>query len=108
MRCQIAAEQWVIIQAGLGLRIAEVLALRLVDVDFLRRTVHIEWQLSQDGKRRVPPKTPRSRRTCRYQVLWLRLSRRTLPSFSGLWQVLDSNKSGGFLVRGDTAQTAAD
>jgi integrase len=25
--------------------------------------VHIEWQLSQDGKRRVPPKTPRSRRT---------------------------------------------
>ena len=34
-----------------------------VDVDFLRRTVHIEWQLSQDGKRRVPPKTPRSRRT---------------------------------------------
>ena len=26
----------------------------------------------------------------------------------GLWQVLDSNKSGGFLARGDTAQTAAD
>jgi integrase len=53
----------VIAQAGLGLRVAEVLALRLVDVDFLRRTVRIEWQLSQDGKRRVPPKTPRSRRT---------------------------------------------
>jgi hypothetical protein len=27
---------------------------------------------------------------------------------SRLWQVLDSNKSGGFLARGDTAQTAAD
>jgi integrase len=53
----------VITHAGLGLRVAEVLALHIVDVDFLRRTVHIEWQLSQDGKRRVPPKTPRSRRT---------------------------------------------
>ena len=28
--------------------------------------------------------------------------------FPWLWQVLDSNKSGGFLARGDTAQTAAD
>jgi hypothetical protein len=28
--------------------------------------------------------------------------------FRDWWQVLDSNKSGGFLVRGDTAQTAAD
>jgi hypothetical protein len=25
-----------------------------------------------------------------------------------VWQVLDSNKSGGFLAKGDTAQTAAD
>jgi integrase len=52
----------VITQAGLGLRIAELLALRVQDVDFLRPTVQIEWQLSRDGKRRVPPITPRSRR----------------------------------------------
>jgi integrase len=37
----------IIIQAGLGLRIAELLALRLEDVDFLRRTVRVEWQLTQ-------------------------------------------------------------
>jgi len=52
----------VITQAGLGLRTAELLALRVQEVDFLRRIVRIEWQLSRDGKRRVPPKTPRSRR----------------------------------------------
>jgi len=53
----------VITQAGLGLRIGELLALRTVDVDFLRRTVRIEHQLTKDGKELVPPKTPRSRRT---------------------------------------------
>lgn len=53
----------VIAQAGLGLRIGELLALRLEDVDFLPRTVKIEWQTTTDGKRRVPPKTPRSKRT---------------------------------------------
>jgi integrase len=53
----------VIAQAGLGLRIGELMALRVHDVDFLRRTVRIEWQTSPDGKRRMPPKTPRSRRT---------------------------------------------
>ena len=53
----------IIIQAGLRLRVAELLALRLEDVDFLRRTVRVEWQLTQDGKHRVSPKTPRSRRT---------------------------------------------
>jgi integrase len=53
----------VIAQAGLGLRVAELLALRVEDVDFLRRTVRGEWQTSPDGKQRVVPKTPRSRRT---------------------------------------------
>lgn len=53
----------VITQAGLGLRIAELLALRVQDVDFLRRTVRVEFQTTPDGKYRVPPKTPRSRRT---------------------------------------------
>jgi integrase len=53
----------VITQAGLGLRVAELLALRAQDVDFLRRTVRVEFQTTPDGKNRVPPKTPRSRRT---------------------------------------------
>ena len=52
----------VITQAGLGLRVAELLALRVQDVDFLRRTARIEFQTTPDGKYRVPPKTPRSRR----------------------------------------------
>jgi integrase len=52
-----------IAQAGLGLRVGELLALRIEDVDFLRRTVRVDWQTTPDGKRRVPPKTPRSRRT---------------------------------------------
>jgi integrase len=53
----------VITQAGLGLRIGELLGLRVEDIDFLRRTVRIEHQLSRDGKGLLPPKTPRSRRT---------------------------------------------
>ena len=52
----------VITQAGLGLRVAELLALRVQDVDFLRRTVRVEFQTTPDGKYRVSPKTPRSRR----------------------------------------------
>jgi integrase len=52
----------VITQAGLGLRVAELLALRVENVDFLRRTVRVEFQTTPDGKYRVPPKTPRSRR----------------------------------------------
>ena len=53
----------VITQAGLGLRVAELLALRVEDVDFLHRSVRVKWQTSPDGKLRRPPKTPRSRRT---------------------------------------------
>jgi integrase len=52
----------VIAQAGLGLRVGELLALRLSDVDFLRRTVRIERQSFPDGSV-GEPKTPRSRRT---------------------------------------------
>lgn len=50
-------------QAGLGLRIGELLALRVQDVDFLRRTARIEWQVEPRRQTLVPPKTPRSRRT---------------------------------------------
>ena len=46
----------VITQARLGLRVAELLALRVQDVDFLRRTVRVEFQTTPDGKYRVPPK----------------------------------------------------
>src|SRR3954470_24061549 len=53
----------VLTQAGLGLRIGELLALRVEDVDFLRRTVRIEWQFAPGAKVRSEPKTPRSRRT---------------------------------------------
>ena len=53
----------VVAQGGLGSRIGELMALRVQDIDFLRRTVRVQDQLSLDGKRRVPTKTPRSRRT---------------------------------------------
>jgi integrase len=53
----------VITQAGLGLRIGELLALRVQDVDFLRRTARVEFQIAPRTKTRSEPKTPRSRRT---------------------------------------------
>ncbi len=52
----------VLTQAGLGLRLAELLGLRVGDVDFLRHTVSVTWQLGRDGRTLLPPKTPRSRR----------------------------------------------
>jgi integrase len=53
----------VVTQAGLGLRIGELLSLRVQDVDFMRRTVRIEWQLAPGQKTRSAPKTRRSTRT---------------------------------------------
>ncbi len=53
----------VLTQAGLGLRIGELLALRAQDVDFLRRTTRIEYQIPTGSTQRTAPKTPRSRRT---------------------------------------------
>jgi integrase len=53
----------VLTQAGLGLRLGELLALRAEDVNFLGRTVRVEWQLQERTRARVEPKTPRSRRT---------------------------------------------
>lgn len=53
----------VITQAGLGLRIGELLALRVEDVRFLKREVRIEFQIPPDGTEREAPKTPLSRRT---------------------------------------------
>lgn len=43
-RCQ----AMVITQAGLGLRVTELLALRIEDVDFLHRAVRVEWQTSPE------------------------------------------------------------
>jgi integrase len=53
----------ILTQVRLGLRFGELLALRVQEVDFLRRTVRIDWQLEGATRRRVPPKTPRSCRT---------------------------------------------
>ncbi|MGH3785094.1 MAG: tyrosine-type recombinase/integrase [Pseudonocardiaceae bacterium] len=52
----------VLTQAGLGLRIGELLGLRLADIDFLRRTVRIEHQSHAVTRALVPPKTESSRR----------------------------------------------
>ncbi len=52
----------VITQAGLGLRIGELMALRKEDVDFLRRTARVEWQIPPNGNKRERPKTKLSRR----------------------------------------------
>ena len=53
----------VLTQAGLGLRIGELLALRAHDVNFLKRTARVEYQIAPGAKVRSDPKTPRSRRT---------------------------------------------
>jgi integrase len=53
----------VIVQAGAGLRIGELLALRVEDVNFLRKTIRVQWQFAgTDSKVRTEPKTPRSKR----------------------------------------------
>ncbi|SHN34069.1 tyrosine-type recombinase/integrase [Cryptosporangium aurantiacum] len=53
----------VITQAGLGLRIGELLALRVQDVNFLKRTARVEFQIAPGSRTRSDPKTRRSRRT---------------------------------------------
>jgi integrase len=53
----------VITQAGLGLRVGELLALRVEDVDFLGRNVRVAWQLAKGTRERVRPKTDTSIRT---------------------------------------------
>jgi integrase len=50
-------------QAGLGLRIGELLGLRASDVDILRRSMRIECQIPPGARERTEPKTPRSRRS---------------------------------------------
>lgn len=50
----------VLAQAGLGLRVGELLGLSVADVDFLRHVVHVRRQLSRDTRRLDPCKTPRS------------------------------------------------
>jgi integrase len=53
----------VLAQAGLGLRVGELLALRVSEIDFLRREVQIIEQLHPRTRERMPLKTPSSRRT---------------------------------------------
>ncbi|MBQ0993373.1 tyrosine-type recombinase/integrase [Micromonospora sp. H61] len=76
----------VIVQAGLGLRLGELLALRVQDVDHVGRTVRIEWQFAPQSKLRTEPKTRRSRRTIPLPQWWrppsasTRRSSRRLPT----------------------------
>jgi integrase len=58
-----------LVQAGLGLRIGELLALRECDIDFANKIVEIEWQFNDTEKRRgsgpggrARPKSRHSRR----------------------------------------------
>jgi len=53
----------VITQAGLGLRIGELLGLRAADVSFLGRTVRVHCQIAPGTRTRTDVKTPTSRRT---------------------------------------------
>ena len=53
----------IVTQAGLGLRVGELLGLRVQDINFLGRTVRIEYQRDRLTQGLVAPKTPRSRRT---------------------------------------------
>jgi integrase len=53
----------VLTQAGLGLRIGELMALRAGDVNFLRRTVKVATQIAPNENTRSAPKTPLSART---------------------------------------------
>jgi integrase len=53
----------IVAQAALGLRISELRALRLADVDFLRREVRVEAQLDPAGQHRVPLKSANAART---------------------------------------------
>ncbi len=48
---------------GTGMRLSELCGLRVEDIDFLRREIRVDFQLSPNGKERVPPKTATSVRT---------------------------------------------
>jgi integrase len=53
----------VTVQAWSGVRIGELLALRVSDVDFLRKTIRVQYQFADtDSRVRTEPKTPRSNR----------------------------------------------
>ena len=48
----------IVVQAGLGLRAGELLGLRVQDVNFLGRTVRIEYQRDRLTEQLVPPEDP--------------------------------------------------
>jgi integrase len=90
----------ILTQAGLGLRISELIALRKADVDFLRREVHITEQLDRSGKR-APLKTSRSRRDVPLPVVTSEVLARHIeqhpPGESGLifTQVIEPYRADG-------------
>lgn len=79
----------VVLLAGSGLRIGELLGLQVSDVDFLRRTVRVDRQRLQSG-RIAPPKTAKSRRTVPIgQVVTGELSAHLASFPSDEWLFLD-------------------
>lgn len=78
----------IIAQSGLGLRIGELLALRVENIDFLRRMVRVECQVDSMTLSLVAPKTARSRRSVPLpEVVSLALSehiRKYPPALNGL------------------------
>jgi integrase len=98
----------VITQAGLGLRLGELLALRVEDVNFPDREVRVEWQVAPDAPVRCDPKTPTSRRTIPMpRFVAVALAEHMLqfpPAEDG---TVFTNPSGGLYSRGWGAQTFA-
>jgi integrase len=71
-----------ITQGALGLRLGELLALRKQDVNFTFHAVRVQDQLTQSGKDRVDPKTPKSRRTVPMPEVAAEALRRHMVNFS--------------------------
>jgi integrase len=84
----------VIVQAGLGLRIGELLSLRVQDVDFMRRSVRIQWQLAPGQKSRSAPKTRRSCVRCRSPWSWAKRCPRIAAYPPGLEGTLFTTRFG--------------
>jgi integrase len=77
-----------VLLAGSGLRIGELLGLKVADVDFLRRSLRVERQRLQGGVI-GPPKSPRSTRTVPLSDVVLDALAKHLAAYpSGEWLFL--------------------
>lgn len=55
--------RFLFVAAGTGLRVSELCGLRVKDVDFLGRQIHVRWQADPRGRKLIELKTPSSERT---------------------------------------------